>query len=171
MHYRGKHRHYSGSWHCSAYGHFWLFLSVPSDSTGTIAGNRHYSSGTIEGPPLYLAFASIKPHNFAGSVPKMSGHERDFLHRSLLVDIVVAARATQCLQIPAHPIHESLEHKQQKMQIPSVLCSHLDRGYNIFCLLCSCFQLSLHHVSINLPSNSLLLPLRRAPETIQLLFL
>ena len=31
----------------------WLVPSVTSDFTGTIAGNRHCSTGTIEGPLLY----------------------------------------------------------------------------------------------------------------------
>ena len=37
-----KHRHYNGSRHYSAYCHYWLFASVSSYFTGTIAGNRQY---------------------------------------------------------------------------------------------------------------------------------
>ena len=33
--------------------HFCIFPYVPCDFTGTIAGNRHYSTSTIEGPLLY----------------------------------------------------------------------------------------------------------------------
>ena len=47
-----KHRHYSGNRHYSAYYHCSLFPSVPSDFAGTIAGNRHYSTGTTAGPLL-----------------------------------------------------------------------------------------------------------------------
>ena len=51
VHYRGKYWHYSGNREYSANCHDLLFPSVPSDFTGTIAGNRHYSTSTIEGPP------------------------------------------------------------------------------------------------------------------------
>ena len=51
---RRKCWHYSGNRHCYANYNYWLFPSVPSGFTGTIAGNRHYSTGTIEGPPLHL---------------------------------------------------------------------------------------------------------------------
>ena len=56
MHYRGKYRHYNGNRQYSGYCRYWLFLSVPSDFTGTIAGNRHYSNGTIEA--LLLSFVA-----------------------------------------------------------------------------------------------------------------
>ena len=46
VHYGGKYRHCSGNRHYSAYCHCWLFLSVPRDFTGTIAGNRHYRGTT-----------------------------------------------------------------------------------------------------------------------------
>ena len=48
-----KYRHHTGNRHYSAYRHHWLFPSVPRDCTDTIAGNRHYPTGTIEGPLLY----------------------------------------------------------------------------------------------------------------------
>ena len=35
-----------------AHCHYWLFPSVKSDFTGTIEGNRHYSTAIIEGPIL-----------------------------------------------------------------------------------------------------------------------
>ena len=47
-----KHRQSSGNRHYSACCHCWLLPSLPSDFTGTIAGNRHYSTGTTEGPLL-----------------------------------------------------------------------------------------------------------------------
>ena len=37
-----NYRHCSGNRHYTAYYYHWLFPYVPSDSTGTIAGNRHY---------------------------------------------------------------------------------------------------------------------------------
>ena len=49
---RREYPHYSGNRHYSACCHYWLFLPMPCDFTGTIAGNRHYSTGTIEGPLL-----------------------------------------------------------------------------------------------------------------------
>ena len=57
----GKKRHYSGNRHCSSYCHSSLFPSVPRDFTGTISGNRHYSTGTIEGPQLQLATFAYSP--------------------------------------------------------------------------------------------------------------
>ena len=51
-----KHQHYNGSRHFSAYHHYWLFAPVPSDFTGTIAGKRHCSTGTIEGPLLLYPY-------------------------------------------------------------------------------------------------------------------
>ena len=44
----------SSSRHYSAYSYYWLFPLVPSDLTGTVARNRHYSTGTIEKPLLLL---------------------------------------------------------------------------------------------------------------------
>ena len=44
----GKYQHYSGNWHYSAYCRYWLFPSVSSNFTGTVAGGRYYSTGTIE---------------------------------------------------------------------------------------------------------------------------
>ena len=44
-----KNRHNSGNRHYSAYHHYWLFRSVPSDFTGTISGNGHYSASAKEG--------------------------------------------------------------------------------------------------------------------------
>ena len=41
VHYRGKHRNYSGSRHYSAGCHYSLYPSAPRYSTGTIVGNRH----------------------------------------------------------------------------------------------------------------------------------
>ena len=42
---------------------FWWFIYVSIDFTGTIAGNRHYSNGSIEGPLLQYkgleAFVSV----------------------------------------------------------------------------------------------------------------
>ena len=50
-----KYRHYIGNRHYPAHCRSRLFPSVPSDFTGTEAGNRHYSIGTAEGPlPLYV---------------------------------------------------------------------------------------------------------------------
>ena len=49
-----KYQHYSGNRHYSEYCHYWLSPAVPRDFTGTIAGNRHYSTGTIEGNILYV---------------------------------------------------------------------------------------------------------------------
>ena len=43
-----KHRHYSRNRRNPAYGHCWLFPSVPSGFTGTTEGNRYYPTGTIE---------------------------------------------------------------------------------------------------------------------------
>ena len=50
-----KHRHYRGNPHYSGtpalpetYCHHWLFPSMPSGITGNLAGNRHYSIGTID---------------------------------------------------------------------------------------------------------------------------
>ena len=43
----GKNRHYSGNRHYSAYYHYRLFPMGPNNFTGTIAGDRHYSTGTI----------------------------------------------------------------------------------------------------------------------------
>ena len=37
-----------------AYGHCWLCPSVSNELTSAIAGNRHYTTGTIEGPLLYF---------------------------------------------------------------------------------------------------------------------
>ena len=45
-----KYRRYYGNLNYSAYCHYSLLPSVPSDFTGTIAGNQHYSTRTIEGP-------------------------------------------------------------------------------------------------------------------------
>ena len=53
MHYRGKHRHYRGNRHYSAFYHCWLFPCVPSDFAGTVVGNQHCSTGTIERSLLY----------------------------------------------------------------------------------------------------------------------
>ena len=47
MQNRGKHRYYIGNRHYSAYCHYRLLSFVPGDFTGTIAGGRHYSAGTI----------------------------------------------------------------------------------------------------------------------------
>ena len=47
-----KYRQYSDNRHYSAYCHYWLFLSVPSDITGSIADNRHYPTGAIGGSLL-----------------------------------------------------------------------------------------------------------------------
>ena len=41
-----------GNGHYSAYYHYCLITSVPKDVTGSTAGNRYYSIGTIEGPLL-----------------------------------------------------------------------------------------------------------------------
>ena len=52
-----KSRHYSGNRHLlpKYYYFFWLFPSVPkNDFTGTIVGNRHYSTGIVEGQPELL---------------------------------------------------------------------------------------------------------------------
>ena len=38
---RHKYQHYSGNWHYAAYGHYWMFPSVPSGFTGAKAGSRH----------------------------------------------------------------------------------------------------------------------------------
>ena len=59
MHYRGKYRHYGGNRHYSAYCQYWLFPSVRSDFTGTVAGNRHYSTGTIQGSLLHLTSEGV----------------------------------------------------------------------------------------------------------------
>ena len=49
VHYRGKYRHYIGSRHYSAsYCHHWLVVHVYAKRLRR--GNRHYSTGTIEGP-------------------------------------------------------------------------------------------------------------------------
>ena len=55
---RREYPHYSGNRHYSACCHYWLFLPMPSDFTGTIAGNRHYSTGTIE-EPLLCKFGDV----------------------------------------------------------------------------------------------------------------
>ena len=55
--------------HYSAYCHYWLLSSVPSDFTGNILGNRHYSTGAIEGP-LLIPYANRPirvPPSFAGN--------------------------------------------------------------------------------------------------------
>ena len=49
MHYRGKYWPYSGNRHYSEYPLDSLFPSVPSDFTGTVAGNRHYSNRHYRG--------------------------------------------------------------------------------------------------------------------------
>ena len=54
MHYRGKYWHHSGIRHYSAYCRYWLFPYVPTDFTCTKAGNRHYSTGTIETTAAYM---------------------------------------------------------------------------------------------------------------------
>ena len=62
----GKHRHYSGIWHYSAFCHFWYIPHVPSDFTGTIAGNRHYrgTSTVLENCcMLFLNGCWIRPHS------------------------------------------------------------------------------------------------------------
>ena len=60
MHYRVKYRHCSGNRHYSAYCRCCLLPSVPSNCTGIIAGNRHYSSGAIEGRTTYcMSFAPL----------------------------------------------------------------------------------------------------------------
>ena len=46
MHYKEKYRHYGGNRHYSVHCQYWLFPSMPSDLTGTIKGNRHYSTCT-----------------------------------------------------------------------------------------------------------------------------
>ena len=56
---RRKYEHCSENRHYSAYRHCSLFLSVPNDSTCTIAGNRHYSTGAIEGPLLRVTINSF----------------------------------------------------------------------------------------------------------------
>ena len=50
-----KYRHYRGHRHYSTYYHHWLFLTVASDCTGTIAGNRHYSHDTMKRPTTTVA--------------------------------------------------------------------------------------------------------------------
>ena len=50
-----KHQHYNVNRHYSACCHCWLFPLVPSDFTGTIAGDRRYSTGAIEVPLLLLS--------------------------------------------------------------------------------------------------------------------
>ena len=59
-----RHRHYSGMRHCSVYCHYWLSPVVPSNFTGTLAGNRHCLTGIIEGPILYTRchFSEKKSH-------------------------------------------------------------------------------------------------------------
>ena len=47
QHCRGN-RHYSGNQHYSVCSHYLLFSSVPSDATGTIEGNRRFSTGALE---------------------------------------------------------------------------------------------------------------------------
>ena len=59
MHCRGKSRHDGGNRHYPACCHYWLFPLVPSDLTGTIAGNRLYPTGAIEGPPLACSTACL----------------------------------------------------------------------------------------------------------------
>ena len=54
-----KYGHCTGNRHYSAYNHYWLFPSVPSNFTDTIAGNRHYSSGIIEGPLLLFVVSPL----------------------------------------------------------------------------------------------------------------
>ena len=49
----GKYRHRSGNRPYPACWHYWCFPSVPTDCTRTITGNRHYSTGTIEGSILH----------------------------------------------------------------------------------------------------------------------
>ncbi|CAM9993349.1 unnamed protein product [Laminaria digitata] len=49
-----QYRHHSGKPALLRTLPHWLIPSVPSDLTGTIAGSRHYSTGTIEGPLLYV---------------------------------------------------------------------------------------------------------------------
>ena len=45
-------RKYSDSLHYSVHCNYWLFPPVSSDLIHTAAGSRHYSTGTIEGPPI-----------------------------------------------------------------------------------------------------------------------
>ena len=51
-----KYLHYSGNRHYSAYFHYWLFPYAPSEFTGTMPGNWHYSIGTVEVCLLAMAY-------------------------------------------------------------------------------------------------------------------
>ena len=52
--------HYSGNRHYSAYCQQWLCLSLPSDFTGAITGNRHYR-GTTTAVPFRHAPHVVQP--------------------------------------------------------------------------------------------------------------
>ena len=54
MHYRGKYGQCSGNRCSSTYCHNWCSPFVPNSFTGAIAGDCHYSTGTIEEPLLYM---------------------------------------------------------------------------------------------------------------------
>ena len=84
LHYRGKYLHYSGNRHYSARCHHVLVVpSVPSDFTGTAAGNRHYKGE----PLLYFLNASLVfslacllfSFPQGAVVKKAWGAQRDFL--------------------------------------------------------------------------------------------
>ena len=59
VHYRGKYPHYSDNRHYSAHCYYWLSPYVLCDFKGTIAGNRHYSTGAIRGPLLELKTGGV----------------------------------------------------------------------------------------------------------------
>lgn len=51
-----KYRHCRGNRHYSPFCHYLLLPSVPSGFTGTIVGNKHYSTGTLEGTLLLYKY-------------------------------------------------------------------------------------------------------------------
>ena len=83
VHYIGKHRHYIGSRHRSVYCHSSLFKYVPGNFTGTIAGNRHYLTGTIEDHhSTFLPFRRTPPSTRTSSTSpgsfRQTGNPRRF---------------------------------------------------------------------------------------------
>ena len=50
--YKPETQHCSDNRHYSLHRHYWLFTPAPNNFKGTIAGNRHYTTGTVEKPLL-----------------------------------------------------------------------------------------------------------------------
>ena len=108
-----KYRHYSGIRSYSVCYHYSLFPSVPSDFTGTIAGNRHCSTGVIEGPLPYRrsggCFDGAPLYNGEMKPTRRSSFLRKLLKvafvRKMCIFFLISS-TPQCFMLHTKPKHQ-----------------------------------------------------------------